>query len=56
MAKHKKKRKNRSDDDDSEDFIDDSYRSSSHISVSNNIKERKEVSLILAEDDQDNER
>ncbi|KAJ1613629.1 hypothetical protein OIY81_882 [Cryptosporidium canis] len=56
MAKHKKKRKNRSDDDDSEDFIDDSYRSNSHVSASNNIKERKEVSLILAEDDQDNER
>ncbi|OLQ17920.1 hypothetical protein ChUKH1_04915 [Cryptosporidium hominis] len=56
MAKHKKRRKNRSDDDDSEDYMDDSFRGNSSISISNKEKERKEISLVLAEDDQDNER
>lgn len=39
-----------------EDYMDDSFRGKSNISVGNNEKERKEISLVLAEDDQDNER
>ncbi|OII75632.1 hypothetical protein cand_030620 [Cryptosporidium andersoni] len=58
MAKGKRRRKNRSDDDDdnSDSYIEDNRKLNSSGYSGNTSRERKEVALVLAEDELDNDR